>query len=174
MQRRSEEIRGCVNFPIANPLWKNSKEGGMVVKLVVIDPRDFEDQFGLCCGAQVHDVLTEVLLGSDKHPHPERPQQFDTPADVKDYEQACMDWQATYFPDNTSDEKDLGVLRFLSRDYLAAVVLGVTGWSGWNEPAGKYWICQPSDLSEDGQALYRQLENLYPGCELHLLTYLDT
>jgi len=57
---------------------------------------------------------------------------------------------------------------------LAALVLGTTGWSGWHEADGRYWECRFDDLSAEGKALYRQIEALYPGCELHLLTFLDT
>lgn len=174
MHRRSEEIRGCVNFPVKAPSWQNSVEGGMVVKLVVADNRDFDEQFGVCCGAQVRDVLTEILIGDDKGPPPKSPEHFDTPADVIGHEEARIAWEARHFPHLASGEKDMDALRFLSRDYLAAVVLGVTGWSGWNDAEGEYWTCKFEDLTKEGQALYRQMESLYQGCELHLLTYLDT
>lgn len=50
MRRRTSAVSGWVNFPIEDPAWKCSKEGGMVVKLVVCDTREFDDQFGVCCG----------------------------------------------------------------------------------------------------------------------------
>jgi hypothetical protein len=174
MQRRTKEISGCVNFPVNDPSWENSKEGGMVVKLVVADNREFDDQFGMCCGAQVFDVLTELLLGDDKCPPPEKPENYDTAAAVLEYEQARIVWESNYFPHLNSPDKDLGGARYLSRDYLAVAVLGTTGWSGWADLEGRYWTCTFEDLTDEGKTLYRQMEKLYPGCELHLLTYLDT
>jgi hypothetical protein len=57
---------------------------------------------------------------------------------------------------------------------LAVIILGSTDWSGWNESKGRYWTCKFDDLTEEGKALYKQIEALYPRCELHLLTFLDT
>jgi hypothetical protein len=64
--------------------------------------------------------------------------------------------------------------RYISRPYLAAIVLGTTGWSGWHTSEERYWSCTFEDLTPEGKALYRMLAQLYPGCTLHLLTYLDT
>jgi len=89
-------------------------------------------------------------------------------------EQDAFDaWRAYHFP-RSNDDAVAGVERYLSRDYLAALVLGTTGWSGWHEADGRYWECRFDDLSAEGKALYRQIEALYPDCELHLLTFLDT
>lgn len=173
MQRRSTAVSGWVNFPVNNPAWQNSMEGGMVVKLVVCDNREFEDQFGVCAGASVTDVLSESFVGDDRRPKPAPAERYDSIDAVQAEQAAFQAWEAYHFP-RTEDGAASGIERYLSRDYLAALVLGTTGWSGWNEAEGRLWECRFDDLTAEGQALYRQLENLYVGCELHLLTFLDT
>lgn len=61
-----------------------------------------------------------------------------------------------------------------SKDYLACLLIGTTGWSGWNEVYGKYWHCNYEDLSEQGKELYKSLQRLYPSHVLSILTFLDT
>lgn len=67
MQRRSNATSGWVRFPVDDPAWKSSGEGGMLVKLVVCDNREFGEQFGVCLASVVcrsrhrdRDSLTEV------------------------------------------------------------------------------------------------------------------
>jgi len=173
MQRRSTAVSGYVNFPVTDPAWRNSKEGGMVVKLVVCDDRDFDAQFGMCCGAQVYDVLGESLLSDDRRPYPAARENYARPEDVVAEQKEIAAWQAYHFP-HADEANAEGADRYLSRPYLAAIVLGTTGWSGWHTSEDRAWSCTFADLSPDGQALYRLLAQLYPGCTLHLLTYLDT
>lgn len=77
MQRRSNAVSGWVNFPVNDPAWKNTHEGGMVVKLVVCDNRE-NDQFGMCCGAYVVDHLCESFIADDRRPCPPSPANFDS------------------------------------------------------------------------------------------------
>ena len=58
--------------------------------------------------------------------------------------------------------------------YLAAIVMGSTGWSGFDWEAGNYWNCTFDDLTDEGKALYNQIQALYPDHQLQLLTFLDT
>lgn len=68
MQRRSNATFGYVNFPIDQPPYKNTKEGGLIVKMVVLpydpiitnDPQ--EQPWDICCGVGVHDLLQESLV----------------------------------------------------------------------------------------------------------------
>lgn len=160
MNRRSLDVSGCVNFPIHNSNLNNTEEGGMFVKLVVCDNRD-DHGFGVCSGVCVNDLILEVFAGDDRHDFERDPDQ-------------TMGGEAYHYPcSNDPDTRDL-LQRQLSRPYLASIVLGSTGWSGWNDEAEEYWHCTFDDLNSDGQALYRQIEALYPGCDLHLLTFLDT
>lgn len=172
MQRRSNKITGCVNFPILSSEWKSSSEGGLVVKLVVCDDRDFDDQFSVCCGAGARDILNEVLLSDDLRPKPD----YTAPESIEEWnaqQQAVNAWSSYHFPSTENESVD-GVERYLSREYLAVITLGTTGWSGWRELDSRYWSCTFEDLNEDGKSLYMQIKALYPGCSLHLLTFLDT
>lgn len=144
----------------------------MLVKLVVCDNREFDDQFGVCCGAHVFDVLEESFVGDDKLPKPVPAQDYDSVESVVAEQQAFARWEERHFP-RVNDKVD-GVEREMSRPYLAVLVIGTTGWSGWSEAKGQYWACTFNDLNEEGQALYNQVQKLYPGCDLHLLTFLDT
>lgn len=175
MQRRTNAVDGWVNFPVNDPRFHSTKEGGMLVKLVVIDNREFDDHFGQCTGANVFDVLTESFVGDDKRPKPDVCMNFETVEDYARFSSARNEWEAYHFPNLHADqEEDLGESRYRSRPYLATLVLGTTGWSGFDNDAGDYWICRFEDLSEAGKTLYRHLQELYKGCELHLLTFLDT
>lgn len=173
MQRRSTAVSGCVNFPVNDCAWTNTKSGGMVVKLVVCDNQEFDSQFGVCSGAQVVDILAESFVGDDQLPKPLTPDGYTSAAEVIAEQKAVAAWERYHFPCLYSDTAD-ATERYLSRDYLAALVLGSTGWSGWNEVEQRTWECRFDDLTPEGKALYRQLEALYPGCTLHLLTFLDT
>lgn len=173
MQRRSSAVSGYVRFPVDDPAWRNSMEGGMVVKLVVCDIRAFDDQFALCSGASVTDVLSESFVGDDRRPCQQPPQNYDSIEAVHAEQHAVAQWESYHFP-NLADDAVQGVERYVSRGYLAVLVLGTTGWSGWSEAEGRCWQCRFTDLTDEGKALYRQIEALYAGCELHLLTFLDT
>lgn len=172
MMRRTTAVSGWVAFPVSDPAWQNSHEGGMVVKLVVCDERD-EGRFEMCCGATVYDLLSEELVGDDQRPRPARVESYETLEDVRSEEAAYRAWRAYHFP-REFDETVEGAERYMSRDYLAAMVLGTTGWSGWSETTGAPWTCRFEDLTEEGKGLYRQMQQLYPGCSIRLLTYLDT
>ncbi len=145
----------------------------MVVKLVVCDNREHDDRFGLCCGASVTDVLGEILVGDDRRRKPAPPTDYASVDAIYAEQDAMRAWEGYHFP-RMHDETAEGAERYFSRDYLAVVVLGTTGWSGWNRAEGRSWECRVDDLTDEGKTLYRQFEALYPGCELHLLTFLDT
>lgn len=144
----------------------------MVVKLVVLNPFEFDDPSNpeVCAGAQVFDVLTETLVGDDKRAFPRHVGEYGSVEDVVREQAAVEKWEAYHYP-NLQDRS--GVEAYLSGGYLAAIVMGSTGWSGCNAEKGS-WTCRFEDLTDAGQALYRQIEALYPGAQLHLLTFLDT
>jgi len=149
------KISGWVNFPVNDPDWENTGDGGMLVKLVVCDDRKLdEQQFRMCFGAHVVDIMGLYLVGDDHAP--------EFSSSVEEY----------HFP-SLNDRMANGLHRFVSREYLANIILGATSWSGWNESEDRYWACKFDDLTEEGKALYKQIEALYPGCKLHLLTFLD-
>lgn len=172
MKRRSNAISGWVNFPVNDPAWRNTNEGGMVVKLVVCDDRDDETEFAQCSGAFVTDIQGEVLLADDKRAKPELADGPESMDAVMAHQRAVRAWEQFHFP--YLGDSTRGAAEYLSRGYLAVLVLGSTGWSGWHTTRECNWTCGFDDLTDEGKALYRQLEALYPGCTLHLLTFLDT
>lgn len=180
MNRRSNAIRGCVRFPVDDPNWINSREGGMVVKLVALEPPEVPEgrQFGVCCGAYVVDQLSEELVGDDRRPFPADPDEVASTtkhgflAALKAYEEAVAQWKRYHFP-NLGDYREPW-REFVSAPYLASLVLGSTGWSGTHVQTREPWRCSLEDLTDEGRALYAQLQALYPSAELHLLTFLDT
>jgi hypothetical protein len=174
MQRRSSAQSGWVNFPTEDPAWANTQAGGMLVKLVVCDNRVSDEGFGLCCGASVTDLYNESFIGDDRRPIPSSPAEYESVEADQAHQSELDAWEAYHYPriaDLNCEQLD----RFLSRSYRAVLVVGVTGWSGWNESTGgRYWQCTFDDLTPEGKTLYQQVQALYPGCELHLLTFLDT
>ena len=178
-RRRTTARHGFVNFPIDDPRFRNSGEGGMFVKLVVVDDRDYDkSDWTICCAPGITDHLGESLIADDQAPRPildidegsspEHALEVIAAHDVKD-----RAWVERHFPRaHQTDEDPFGA--YTSRPYLAALMLGITGWSGFDEAVSEYWCCSHDSLTDEGRALYAQLQALYPGCTLHLLTYLDT
>lgn len=162
MQRRSQAVEGCVNFPVHQP---STNEGGMLVKLWVIDRQPFDDAYGMCCGVSVFDQASETFLGTDKEGFPDdsyvwtpghTPEEFSRAHDKSAAEQT--QWLEKFF---TGEHHENSI------PLLAAIVMGSTGWSG-------DFICKYEDLTDDGKAIYDSMAKLYPKAELHLLTFLDT
>lgn len=146
MKRRSVQTSGVVNFPVEDPEWEFSQEGGTVVKMIVLAPAD-KNEFQLCFGAYVTDFLSETL---PRH-----------------------DILSKHYPYINSKHID-AYGRNLSVGYLAAVVIGSTGWVGYSRKNGECWSCELSNLSERGQCLYEMFKEMYPGCKIELLTFIDT
>ena len=167
--RRSLEVRGNVKFPTGNPRYKSTNEGGMLVRLVVLDPYY---SYMVCSGGFNPISMDESFIGDDQlclcqlcrtgeftiesrrcdkfsHTFP----RFDLPRDDNDYY-------------NHS--------RYESILYLAVLTLGSTGWSGWDVIDEKLWVCTYEDLTEQGKGLYNSLALAYPDQKLILQTWLDT
>lgn len=173
MNRRSKDRNGWVNFPVDDSKWSSTNEGGMFVKLVVCDDREFDEQFGICCGVHVHDLLSEQLINDDQRPYRARPViDLDESVTIQQMNEAVQYdklWEEYHYPHANHFKKP----EYHSRAYLCSMVLGSTGWSGHNDDIG-LWHCTYDDLTEDGKSLYNTIQQLYPGCKLHLLTFLDT
>lgn len=176
--RKTNLVTGWVYFPVGSPQWPSTGEGGMVVKLVVVDRADADPSitgFGVCSGAYVSDILSEGLVGDDRRPKPASPQVFESAEAVMQDMRNHQEWEAYHFPQlHDSSASGLTAEKYISRPYLAALVLGSTGWSGVNKDTHDLWQCSFEDLTEEGKQLYRQMQVLYPSGELHLLTFLDT
>lgn len=169
--RRTEAYAGTVNFPINDTSVENTGEGGMFVKLLVI-PLDSGQKMDVCCGAiNTYECLSEVLINDDLGSFTD---ELHTTNDVVEDLLALRGLQKSaqskYFPDRESDTDYSG----LSVSCLASILLGSTGWSGWDSEAGEYWYCTYEDLTEKGKTLYNLLKGVYVGHEIRILTYLDT
>jgi hypothetical protein len=170
MKRRSAEISGWVNFPVHDPTWTNTFSGGMVVKLVVCDNRSDVGKFGLCIGASVTDTLVGGLVGDDRRPLPANKASRKGKAQSGFEEQQALElyhYPLLHHPDESEE------VRNRSRDYLAVIVIGSTGWSGLHTADSYDWKCRREDLTVEGRTFYAHVQAQYPGCELHLLTFLD-
>lgn len=151
MDRRSKSVSGWVNFPVNDSKYEHTQEGGMVVKLIVLEDADSESDFSMCFGASPSNLYGETVVGSDKG--------------LKE-----QDLYPNIFSENNISE----IVRSASVPLLASVTLGTTGWSGYDNQRGDYWICQYEDLTREGKALYDQLGQLYGNHHIHLITVLDT
>lgn len=176
MNRRSKEIRGFVNFPVDDLKYKNTNEGGMYIILVVID----RQQSGLrrwyqCCGDYCYLIEPDVLIRDDLHPRPN----ISNASSIEDFDkerQLNDKYEAKYWPSTGVKHKmiteNMEIAYRLSHPFLCALVIGSTGWSGANKD--DYWYCKLSDLTKEGKQLYKLIKKLYKGCEVRLLTCLDT
>lgn len=173
--RRSNEQKGFVNFPVNDPKWKNSHEGGMSVQLVV---EDADHKWGLCCGGYHNILYVETLVG-DNHEYPPEPPE-PLPENLDDWlawDRRRPPYERHHFPhfveylEATQTDNDI-YERLFSIPYLFTAVIGSTGWSGYD--GENYWHCTYDDLTEDGKAMVALIEKLYPGYRWSLLSWLDT
>jgi hypothetical protein len=181
LARKTQEASGWVNFPLQDPRYCCTGEGGMVVKLVAVDEAEASapEHFARCFGAHVHDVLGALLAGDDRRPRPrdvatEEMDRATLMAAIDQEERAQRHWLAHHYPSLHGPGQLSDAGRLISREYLAAIVVGTTGWSGCERETGEFWHCRYQDLTQEGRRLYEQLRTLYPHATLHLLTYLDT
>ncbi len=170
MNRRSTDVEGFVNFPVNSTKYHNSREGGMVVKLVVVEPP--EESLSICCGGNVYDVLSEVLVADDQRPYPRSNETPYTLESIQREQEAIRLWEEFHFP-NIKNHSIQDVSKEMSVPYRAVIVMGTTGWSSSFEDDGM-WYATYDDLTSDGKELYGLVRKLNPGCTLHLLTFLDT
>lgn len=175
MQRGKPVAEGFVRFPFDSTEYPASGGGGLCVKLVVLDELSgTTDSLAMCTGASVFDFLQENLVGDDKRPVPvhnipENCSPDDILAHLDAEAAAHREWVQFHFGRYGGGD----VLAQVSRHYRAAIVLGSTGWAGYSAEKGN-WCATFDDLTDEGQALYRMMEQLNPGCPLHILTFLDT
>lgn len=161
-RRRNPEANvGFVNFPISRI--ENSGEGGCFVRLVVIDTKsdtEYMNRWQPCCGGNNHFYMDECFLGDDLLNHSN---------DWHKREVLFRSCEDRYFP-NLNDKTNpfAEADKYVSLDFLCVMTIGASGWSS-NE-----WVCTREDLTVEGEQLYSSLERLYPGCEIRLLTFLDT
>ena len=178
LQRRKLVKVGYVNFPFKDKEYKNSGEGGMVVKLVVCGKKPRKGiygkswEYGVCCGAAISELMMESLVGDDKRPMPRGAKEHKTHESLIAEQELHNRWLEYYYP-QVNNANDAGTDRFLSTGFAAVILMGSTGWAGYSDKKGS-WVCKYSDLTPEGKKLYNMVKKMYPSQELHLLTYLDT
>lgn len=190
--RRSNQVRGWVNFPIEDPRFKNSGEGGMFVRLVVVPEnysasdlphdedldlsmekylaRKYDQEWMVCCGGDAVVLYDECFLGDDVTPdRTEGDWSSESPAEVFHFPRIAQR--------NASNEepRDNWLDPYTSQPYLCAMTIGSTGWSGWNNEEQRSFRCRFENLTEEGKSLYQMIEKLYEGRgKIYLQTWLDT
>ena len=158
IRRRETHVTGAVRFPVGNPEYRNSGEGGMFVRVMVTEP-DLDDPDRIskawmeCSGGTARVERDEVRL-SQEFEQALRPGLYKNPDTLKGTKAKWEDFQ--------------------SKPCLAVITLGSTGWSGWHIEREKYWQCSEEDLTDAGKAIMASLRALYPGRSVHLSTWLDT
>ena len=158
VSRRTKTMAGFVKFPVESDAYENTNEGGMVVKLVVV-PNEVPE----ISGAYVTEALLESFTGDSEIPHPVGSDDDDPEV----FHNKENEWKENHYPYQEFDTT-------LSIPYQASIVMGYTGWSGWDDDACEYWQCSYDDLNRKGKRLYNTMQELYPDAKLHLLTFLDT
>ena len=149
-RRRTSAVVGYVNFPMDRI--ESTKEGGCFVRLVVLDVEDHREKWVPCCGGYQYFRYDECFLGDDQYVPPATPPEGNNAFRWKYY---------SLYNDGDFEQ-------WVSVNVLAVLTIGATGWSSGE------WRCTYADLTPEGKALYDSLQNLYPGREVRLLTYLDT
>ena len=145
--RRSAHVSGLVRFPVDDPRWVDTHEGGMAVYLL------FEEDPAICIagvGCFVYADCPQGGLGEGA-----RAAFCVTTDPEKDQERDRVFW--------LSGQHATGLL-----------YLGSTGASLYSEAAGGYWLATEEDLTDEGKLLYTQLHMLYGGGPPKIMTVLDT
>lgn len=176
MQRGNPVAEGFVKFPMGSAAYPEGGGQGTFVKLVVLNEVvGQDDTLAMCTGVFVLDFLQEILTGDDKRPQPvdavipDDASPEETMRHLDNEQKAFNNWMRFHYPHyETASE-----FKHISRAYRASIVMGSSGWSGYNEQTGN-WCATFNDLTAEGQALYRLMEALNPGCPIHLLTFIET
>lgn len=163
-------MNGFVNFPVNNPAYKDTCEGGLFVRLVIVED-DFRSWMQ-CCGGQNYYHMDEEFIVDDVRELPK----FPDSELVEDIEEWYKKWDSYvqlpfpfYKNKSVSSEQ-----QFTSDDSLAVMTIGSTPWSGLNKLTEEYWKCTYNDLTEEGKLLYILLKRTYKNCKIYLQTWLDT
>ena len=156
-----------VAFPVNDPAYESTQEGGLFVRLVIMPQTDTGDDWLVCSGGWNLVNYDEEFIGDDGPvacPH------CDTNEYVMD---GCLKEKAA-FPHLEDNDEGRAFDSYQSVFYLAVLTLGSTGWSGVHKETQRMWRRQYRHLTDAGKALYQNLQAAYPGRRLVLQTWLDT
>jgi hypothetical protein len=177
MNRRTTHQTGYVNFPTDRP---NTNEGGTFVRLIVREKQEtqFDDLWMQCSGGYNQFFMDESYIGTDARGTFVLPD-LEGPELIEEWPKAQDEFDRDIFPNYHAPkdgwEKRYGSMgEYLSCPCLAVITLGSTGWTGHNVEGDDSWICTREDLTPEGKAVYDGMVNLYPNCEVLLLTLIDT
>jgi len=173
--RRSNQVRGWVNFPVNDSDYKNTGEGGMFVRLVVAELKPQtakEEAWSVCCGGDNFCYYDEQFLGDDVNPdlsEEDLGKLEESPAELLHFPR-FPGRHANYDP-----EKQFLLDPYTSLPYLCIMTVGSTGWSGWHQGRQEYFRCRFENLTDEGKNLYQMIEKLYENKgQIYLQTWLDT
>ena len=156
MRRRESHVTGAVKFPVDDPRYSHSHEGGMFVRAMVMETTVAEDP-------DLERCWMECMGGTCR---------VEQDAEILETATERLLWPRRFAEDGS--HRVLNPEDIFSEGCLAVVTLGSTGWSGWAEDTQKYWQCHEDDLTGVGKAIVANLRELYPGRTVHLTTWLDT
>jgi hypothetical protein len=165
---RQEQSGQMVSFPAETECLRDSGEGGLFVVMVVPEP---EEGVNHNCSVDVQILMTraDVCVSSrerDFWAHNSRESwNSKTELDQHIAKTGNIDWKRWMFHAYSGTD--------LSFPMQAAVHLGSTGMSLYDEHKGSYWNATKEDLTPAGKALYEALKAAY-GVAPVLLTFLDT
>ena len=170
MHRRVNIQSGHVHFPMH---LESSREGGMFVRLWVIDTAD---GVGECCSTHIFHEIHESFIGSDitkqKQVKAAKKIQeiWDQHLDTNEKLLAVVDEERRLLAESTQEilfRNDQDSTK-TSLPLVADILMGSTGWSN------SEFICEYKDLTELGKAMYNTISAMYPQCKVALVTFLDT
>jgi hypothetical protein len=150
---------GCVLWPVDDPAWKDSGEGGMWAALVV--PALEDEPLNVCASptGTIALPLPDVTVHDPGHI----------------YTDGQRGWSALLNQPKSADrdrEIDAAAMN-AGRPVLACIVLGASGGSWWNDTVGEYFEVTAQHLNAEGARLVEAVEALFAR-PAHIVTYLDT
>ena len=145
--RRTNVTDGLVAWPLNDPRYVDSGEGGMAVYLICYD------QPAICLPGVGAFAYGDLPLGG--------------------HLRGAKAGFATESDAEKAEEKKR--LIWMEGDHVSGLLyLGSCGASLWSEEKGGLWQATVSDLTPEGRALYDQIHMLYAGSAPVLVTFLDT
>ncbi len=162
---RGKQARRLVNFPVQAPEWKNTHEGELSVRLIVLPTPN--------TGGRIGANIPGFPVGDNWDPYPESPRIPDAPIEAIAQHIASSDegragWLQRQYPEYSQQAH-----KPLIDSGQAVLFLDTASWTGYASEQDVYWSCDFKDLTDEGKALYHAIQQAYPDAELHLRTYLS-
>jgi len=118
--RRSNKQRGFIRFPIGDPRYQNTNEGGMFVRLVVIEG----NRWTKCSGGLNSFVADKEFIRDNRRPVPRKQDYGTTLSEIQREQSDYQKYENFHFPAiNKVENLAVGASKYLSRPYLAVYLL---------------------------------------------------